>query len=400
MTSLRHRQPPRPGAGPRRRRGPVTALLAASAGVWVAVALTSTLVVASVSWALAAGSSPSAAAPNAPATEPPAGERFALTPTGPDPTVPGKQTSFSYQLAPGGTAADRVTLFNYADHATAFQVYANDALDTAQGQLDLKRIDQKPTDAGAWVKVEQAALVVPANSAAVIPFVVVVPKGASPGDHAAGILASIRTTETTGSGQQVQVEDRVGVPLYVRVAGPLHPALKVEDVQSHYDRVALSLSRGTLNITYQVVNTGNVRLAGHQHLDVDGPFGWVLSHHAEADLPELLPGASVSGHALITGVLPAFRVTSQLTVVPYSKQGKLDPPPPVAHGSASVWAIPWLLLILLAAVVAWIVVRVRRRRGAAPPSLGQAPSPGSGSPEPSPADGDPDPAEPTGARSS
>ena len=101
--------------------------------------------------ALAAPSRGVAADKPAPA-EPPATERFGLTPTGADPTQPGTRTSFSFSLPAGGQAADRVSLFNYADHATAFQLYANDALDTAEGQLDLKRFDQQPTDAGSWVK--------------------------------------------------------------------------------------------------------------------------------------------------------------------------------------------------------------------------------------------------------
>ncbi len=324
----------------------------------------------------------SGAAAKQPQAEPTPTEQFALTPTGADPTQPGSRTSFSFELAPGGQAADRVTLFNYADHATAFQVYANDALDTAEGQLDLKRFDQQPTDAGSWIKLEQAAVVVPASSAVVIPFVVIVPKGASPGDHGAGILAAIRGSTTTATGQRVAVEHRVGVPLYVRVAGPLHPRLAVVGIQSHYHRSALGLGGGSLDLTYRVVNVGNVRLAGHQQVEVEGPFGWVLKRKAHADVPELLPGGSVSGHLHLTGVLPTVRVSSVVTVHPFSKQGALRPPPPTASASSSVWAVPWLLLVVLALIVGWGIHRYRRRRSKGPKASPSAPMPPSSGTEP------------------
>lgn len=321
-------------------------------------------VVAVVAVTMSGGASGAAA--KQPQAEPTPTEQFALTPTGADPTQPGSRTSFSFEEAPGGQAADRVTLFNYADHATAFQVYANDALDTAEGQLDLKRFDQQPTDAGSWIKLEQTAVVVPASSAVVIPFVVIVPKGASPGDHGAGILAAIRGSTTTATGQRVAVEHRVGVPLYVRVAGPLHPRLAVVGLQSHYHSSSLALGGGSLDISYRVVNVGNVRLAGHQQVSVEGPFGWVLERRAQADVPELLPGGSVTGRLHVNGVLPTVRVSSVVTVHPFSKQGALRPPPPTASATSSVWAVPWLLLLVVALIIGWGIHRYRRRRSRRP----------------------------------
>ena len=385
MTSLRSRprtsRPLPPAAAARRWPYGARRL-----GHLVAVCLAVLATVAAV--ALAAGSRGVAATKQAQA-EPTPTEQFAMTPTGADPTQPGSRTSFSFHLAPGGQAADRVTLFNYADHATAFQIYANDALDTAEGQLDLKRFDQNPTDAGSWVKLEQAAVVVPASSAVVVPFVVIVPKGASPGDHGAGILAAIRGSTTTATGERVAVEHRVGVPLYVRVAGPLHPRLAVVGIQSHYHHALLALGGGSLDISYRVVNVGNVRLAGHQQVSVEGPLGWVLKRHAQADIPELLPGGSVSGRLHLTDVLPAVRVSSDVTVRPFSKQGALRPPPPTASASSSVWAVPWVLLFILALIVGWGIHRYRRHRRTRGPAAAR-PAPAASSPASSgvSADGD------------
>ena len=178
------------------------------------------------------------------------------------------------------------------------------------------------------------------------------------------------------------VEHRVGVPLYVRVAGPLHPRLAVVGIQSHYHSSAFALGGGSLDISYRVVNVGNVRLAGHQQVTVEGPFGWVLKRRAQADVPELLPGGSVSGQLHLNGVLPTVRVSSVVSVHPFSKQGTLRPPPPTATASSTVWAIPWLLLLVLALVIGWGIHRYRRRRSRRPKTSPSALAPASSGAEP------------------
>jgi hypothetical protein len=330
--------------------------------------------------AIVVGVGGGASAVNKPApVEPPVGNRFGISPTGPDLSSPGPRSSFSFALAPGATAADRVSVFNYGDQPTEFTLYASDGVDTAEGQFDVKPASQKVTDAGAWVKLQQVAVVVPASSATVVPFLVQVPRGASPGDHAAGVIAAVKGTATAANGQQVSVVSRAGVPLYVRVAGALHPRLAVTDLQSHYHRSSLSTGKGSLDVTYRVTNTGNVRLAAHQRVAVTGPFGGPLESRAGQAVPELLPGASVVEKVHFNGVLPVVRVTSEVTLVPYSKEGPVQPAPPVTHASSSVWAIPWLLVLILVLLGGWACYRYRRRRARrsgvqAPPAAGSPPA--------------------------
>jgi hypothetical protein len=304
-----------------------------------------------------------AATAASPPPEPPATERFALTPTGSDPSQPGERTSFSFHLVRGHVGQDRVTVFNYGTHATTFQVYANDAIDTAEGQLDFKRSDQKATDAGAWVRLQQATVTIAPLHAVVIPLIVEVPLGARPGDHVAGIIAAVRGTAKTPTGQTVAVESRIGVPLIVRVAGPIQPRLAIVDIQTHYHRDPLSLGGGSLDVTWLVVNTGNVLLGSDQVVDVKAPFGWSLEHRTGPKIPELIPGASVSEAMHFTRVLPAFRLTSEVTLHPFYKEGPTSPAPPTVHATSSVWAIPWILVIFLVVVITAVWTWVRRRRG-------------------------------------
>ena len=118
------------------------------------------------------------------------------------------------------------------------------------------------------------------------------------------------------------------MPLFVRVAGPTSPKLSIVDLQTHYHRSPLSLGGGTLDVTWLVVNTGNVLLGADQSVDVKAPFGWSLEHRKGPQIPELIPGGSVAEGMHFTHVLPAFRLSSEVTVHPFYKEGPKTPPPP------------------------------------------------------------------------
>ncbi len=166
------------------------------------------------------------------------------------------------------------------------------------------------------------------------------------------------------------VEHRTGSRVYVRVAGPLNPSLVVDSVHAQYHRSLVAPLGGDLDMTYTVRNAGNVRLSAHQVLEAAGPFGIGLGSTKPDDIPELLPGSSITLSGKIAGVLPLIRVTGTVELEPFSADGTVDPAPEAVSRSASSWAIPWLLLALL--VVAVVVFRlVRRRRRAAGPGGGR-----------------------------
>ena len=105
--------------------------------------------------------SPGATAPTA---KGPARNEWALTPTGDNPAEPGSRPNLSYELAPGATVHDSVTVWNYSDQQLAFRIYARDAFNTPSGGFDLLRRDQDSTDAGSWITLEQNSMIVPPHS--------------------------------------------------------------------------------------------------------------------------------------------------------------------------------------------------------------------------------------------
>jgi cytochrome oxidase assembly protein ShyY1 len=150
----------------------------------------------------------------------------------------------------------------------------------------------------------------------------------------------------------------VGTRIYTRVRGPLHRGLDVTGATTKSSIGALSFisddARGSAR--FQVRNTGNVSLNAMAKAKAVDTFGHTIKQFAPTRIGPLLPGARV-------------------TINEPTAQGAK------ASGDARQFIIPWLLLAILAALLAAFILwrwqrRRRRRRGS------QHPTPPEPEPEP------------------
>lgn len=215
--------------------------------------------------------------------------------------------AFSYTLNPGGSAEDALTVTNAG---------------SAPVEVTLT--------APQWVEVQRRVTVQP-GATTDVSFRVVLPDDARPGDHA-GSLG--------------------GVPLRVRVSGPLTPSVAVEDVRVQDSRV-----------TYVLHNTGNAILSARQSVKVSGPFGrFAATPRPVRDAAALLPGERRTVSTPVDDITPAVRLTATVTLLPLltDEAGSTAALAPVA-AAGHAWALPWPWLLGLL-VVGAAVSRFTSRR--------------------------------------
>jgi hypothetical protein len=287
-------------------------------------------------------------------------------------TANGPTRRFVYswpRIKAGSVLHDYVAVDNFSSHPVTFQVYATDGFVNSSGDLSLLPAAQKPTDIGSWVRLLHNSVTVPAHARINEPFTLTVPPNATPGDHTGGMIASIRLP-----GKQVTVDRRIGVPMYMRIAGPLVPAVRIDATSVSYHGTLDPFGGGGADVSYTVHNIGNVRLLGGQTVIVTGPFGITLATVHPPALTELLPGQSERVHAHLSGVFPAGPMTVHVKIHPVQAhvpgvQELQTPIRDVSHGK-SMWALPWTQLVLLLLLVGagygmwWWVKRRKRRRAA------------------------------------
>jgi len=279
---------------------------------------------------------------------------WSIAPATADDTI-SPRSSFLMTGSPGQTLTDTATVENLTDQPITFRLYAADAFTTeGTGAFSLRTADQPKVDLGSWIALppDVASVTVEGGGSLDIPFSIAIPANASPGDHAAGIVAlNLTPVAATDSSVGVEILRAVGVRTYLRVSGPTTTDLDVSVSMDTKPPALPLVGKGSATITYEVRNSGNLRVTPEAILRVHGFLDG--SRKLPRDLPELLPGSEVTVTERVSDLRLLGRLTADVEVTADDV---------VERGSIRRTHIPWLLLVIVLGVVAAAVALLRRRR--------------------------------------
>ncbi|SDO84611.1 protein of unknown function [Microbacterium testaceum StLB037] len=255
------------------------------------------------------------------------------------------------ELDPGQRVTEHLAVKNFSEREATFALSAADGYYTETGRFTMLPADRTSTDAGTWITVEPTVTLAP-NETRVVSFEIAVPQNATPGDHAAGVSASVRSTSAGADGTRVGVDSRVGFRVSTRVTGQLAPSVGVGEVRAEYTPSWNLFAPGSITYAYTAENTGNTALA--------------VSDAAEATTTErgvLLPGESRDVRSEPQPAWPLFVLTKDVTVDAAVPDSTLAAAP--VTRSVTVWAVPWVHLaaaVGVALIVAAVASGRRRSR--------------------------------------
>ena len=236
------------------------------------------------------------------------------------------------------------------------------------------RSEPRPTEhrRRAWIDFDGPTSVeVPAQTPengygyVIVPFTVTIPADAEPGDHVGGVVASLLTgvgrRELPRTSSSSSASRRASTSPSTARRSPASTSRRRGDLQP-----GALFGPGSMEVTYTVPNTGNVRMAVEPSVDVAGPFGL------------LARAATVTGSTSSCPVAardPDHGGPGRLAAGPRGRHrlgdrrgGARGRRPRRRHGHRdvhAVWAIPWVLIALLVLLIALLVLCVAPRAGAA-----------------------------------
>lgn len=301
-----------------------------------------------VAAAAVVSSSPAAAATtDAATTAPDAPVTWSVTPSAAD--GPDGRRVVEVELDPGQRVTQHLAVKNFSEREATFALTAADGYYTDTGRFTMLPADRASADAGTWIAVQPTVTLAP-NETRIVAFDIVVPENATPGDHAAGVAASVRSSSPGADGTRVGVDSRVGFRVSTRVTGDLAPALTVDGLRADYTPSWSLFAPGTMTYDYTVRNSGNTALALTDTVDA-----------IASDRGTLLPGES---RAVRSEARPAWPLGLLFVEVSVSA-GVPDSSLVVAPATQTlvVWAVPWLhLLAILGLVLIGLAASTGRRR--------------------------------------
>ncbi|MGW3349229.1 COG1470 family protein [Nonomuraea rubra] len=276
---------------------------------------------------------------------------------------PDGRSVIDLELAGGQQVVEHVAVINRSTQPVDFAIDANDGYLTSKGYFDMRPSDAKPVDGGSWITVPEKVTIA-AGATSIVPMTVSIPQNATPGDHPAGVTASLETI----SGQ-VRVQNRVGVRLNIRVTGEYVAKVAVTDVRAEYVGSWNPFAAGSVEVTYTVANAGNVRVVTDNRVltsTLVGESSW--SDPSAAKARELMPGGSRTFVAQVPGAWPLGPIGTTVTAIPVPA-GKPIPGVTAQQMAidTTVWALPWpqltlLVLLVLACFAIRLLAAWRRRR--------------------------------------
>ena len=263
---------------------------------------------------------------------------------------------FHLNLVPGAAQDSAAVITNRTAAEITVLTYPVDAVSTSKGDFAFAGREEPRAQVASWIALPSATVVVPAHGEARVPFRVTVPLGAEPGDYAGGIIMQSPTevgktsSNSTGAVTRIDVVQRQGVRIYLKVAGTASRQLSLGSL-------SWVKSDNGFDFSLPIRNAGNTILRPRATLSMPSVLGGTRKLVFETPIA-LLPGASAVLQTKIAAPAPVEFATASAVV---ESEG------PTRAASVEVRFAAWQLVaacvagLLLVLLLSWRIARFVHR---------------------------------------
>ncbi len=207
-------------------------------------------------------------------------------PAHPDPSNTRTESIFVFDVNGGDTAENGVKVFNNGSETQVVDVYPVDSQASSGGAFACAQKASERVDVGSWIKLESEQVTVEPGQNVIVPFKLMVPNDATPGEHngCIAIQANKQTPQSAGNG--ISLSFRSAIRVAVTVKGDISKELQFVSVSA-----SPAQQQGKLALTTTLRNGGNVSLDTDISVKIVSLFG-TTAREANGDFPILPAGQS------------------------------------------------------------------------------------------------------------
>lgn len=233
-------------------------------------------------------------------------------PTNYNPENPKTKSWFIYELKPGKSMDDSITLVNNSEKPINVRVYPVDATTTSDGAFALLNESQEQTGVGSWVKMSKTLLTLEPKSATPVPFTIRIPRQTIVGDHAGGIIVQeVENLKEASSGIGLNIVSRVGTRIYQTVPGDKVFKMEIRDF-------AYKIVEEKLEYSFVLENLGNVILNPTGRVELKDQTGKIVETIYLNNLGSVFPGKPTQNTAKATQSRPMIGEYTATVIVNYT----------------------------------------------------------------------------------
>jgi hypothetical protein len=233
---------------------------------------------------------------------------YSIRPVEVDQSDPATRAYFKPVLKPGASATLHVEITNRDDAPLKLRVDGVDGI-TGQTSGAVYANRQDPVrKAGAWVTPATHELEIAARGNGEVAFTIVVPHGAEPGDHLAGIAFENEAVQSSASGFSVKEIIREVVGVQIRVPGPASTHLSI-------GTLALQSLPGTAfaSVIVHLSNNGQLLCKPALTVALHGPSG--NARTVTRQLDTILPGDTIAYPLAWPDTLPKGKYSARASTM-------------------------------------------------------------------------------------
>lgn len=275
-----------------------------------------------------------------------------------------ERSNFTYSLEPGATVNDAVLVRNSGADTLTLAVQGSDAFTDGSGALDIATTETASDAIGSWITPSVESVQIEPGDLVRVPFMVVVPEDAQPGEHAGALLTVLES-----AGETVSVDMRYATRVTVTVAGDLTAGLSLDEANLHVVTGFWPWEAASADVSYAVHNTGNTRLTAAQLITAQDVelYSTPDAETSLLTLSELLPDANVDVAANVDGLSAWSPFTAvQISVSPTVIAASTDGMPTIGQQQLNLSTVAiapgWWVLLAGFALLLGVAVRIMMRR--------------------------------------